>query len=115
MAAGKIFSFLQGRVKRLPDRIRLPFPLLLFIFWACLLSNVMAAEPLEVVIEGIEGDALKNTKAALTLPPGIVREGVVDRTLLELFLRQIPEKVRKALEPFGYYETQTSSNIEKTE
>jgi translocation and assembly module TamA len=75
----------------------------------------MAAEPLEVVIEGIEGDALKNARDSLTLPPGMVREGLVDRALLDLFLRQIPEKVRKSLEPFGYYEAQVSANVEKTE
>jgi translocation and assembly module TamA len=118
MPAGCIFSPVQGRVKKLPKRIRSRkkgFPLLLFIFGACLLSNAIAAEPFEVVIEGIEGDALKNARAALTLPPGMVREGVIDRALLDLFLRQIPEKVRKSLEPFGYYEAQASSVVEKTE
>ena len=75
----------------------------------------MAAEPVQVVIEGLEGEALKNVQAALTLPPGVVSEGVVDRALLEFFRRQIPEKVKKALEPFGYYEAQVSSTREKSE
>jgi len=75
----------------------------------------MAAEPLEVVIEGIQGDALKNVEAALALPPGMVREGVIDRALLDFFRRRIPEKIQKSLEPFGYYEAQASSNMEKTE
>ena len=75
----------------------------------------MAAEPVQVVIDGLEGEALKNAQAALALPPGLVREGVVDRALLDLFRRQIPEKVRKALEPFGYYEAQVSSTQEKNE
>ena len=97
------------------DRIRFPLLFFIFFFGACLLSEAVAAEPLEVVIEGIEGDALKNTRAALTLPPGMVREGGIDRALLNLFLRQIPEKVRKSLEPFGYYEAQASSYMEKTE
>jgi len=99
----------------LVDRIRFPLLFFIFFFGACLLSEAVAAEPLEVVIEGIEGDALKNTRAALTLPPGMVREGGIDRALLNLFLRQIPEKVRKSLEPFGYYEAQASSYMEKTE
>lgn len=118
MPSGCILSTVQDGVKELPKRIRsltLGFPLLLFILGACFLSNAVAAEPLEVVIEGIEGDALKNAWAALILPPGMVREGAVDRALLDLFLRQIPEKVRKSLEPFGYYEAQVSSNLEKTE
>jgi translocation and assembly module TamA len=75
----------------------------------------MAAEALEVVIEGIQGDALKNAQAALALPPGMIREGVIDRALLNLFRRGIPEKIQKSLEPFGYYEAQASSNMEKTE
>jgi translocation and assembly module TamA len=75
----------------------------------------MAAEPLEVVIEGIQGDALKNAQAALALPPGMIREGVIDQALLNLFRRRIPEKIQKSLEPFGYYEGQASSNMEKTE
>jgi len=102
-------------VKPLPDRIRYPLLFFIFFFGACLLSKAVAAEPLEVVIEGIEGDTLKNARAALTFPPGMVREGVIDRALLNLFLRQIPEKVRKSLEPFGYYEAQASSIVEKTE
>jgi translocation and assembly module TamA len=75
----------------------------------------MAAEPLEVVIEGIQGDALKNAQAALALPPGMIREGVIDQALLNLFRRRIPEKIQESLEPFGYYEAQASSNMEKTE
>ena len=75
----------------------------------------MAAEPLEVVVEGLEGDVLKNVQAALTLLPGMVSEGRVDQALLELFRRQIPERVKKALEPFGYYEAQVSSTREKSE
>ena len=75
----------------------------------------MAAEALKVVIEGIQGDALKNAQAALALPPGMVREGVIDRALLEVFRHQISEKVQKALEPFGYYEAQVSSTQEKGE
>jgi len=102
----------------LPKRFRSltqGFPLLLFIFGACFLSNALAAEPFEVVIEGIEGDALKNARAALTLPPGMIREGVIDQALLALFLREIPGKVGKSLEPFGYYEAQALSYMEKTE
>ena len=74
-----------------------------------------AAEPVQVVIEGLEGDALKNVQAALAIPPGVVSGGSVDRALLELFRRQIPEKVKKALEPFGYYEAQVSSGQERKE
>ena len=75
----------------------------------------MAKDPVQVIVEGLEGEELKNVRAALTLPPGVVREGTVDRQLLEIFQRQIPEKVQKALEPFGYYDAQVSTVMEKIE
>jgi translocation and assembly module TamA len=99
----------------LPDKFRSLFPLFSLFLGACLVSNAMAAEPLEVAIEGIQGDALKNAQAALALPPGLVREGVIDRALLEIFRHQIAGKVQKSLEPFGYYEAQVSSTQEKGE
>jgi len=108
----------EAGVKLLPDKIRFPkkwFFFLLLFLEASLLPNAMAAEPVQVVIEGLEGEALKNVQAALALPAGVVSEGVVDRALLELFRRQIPEKVQKAIEPFGYYEVQVSSTQGKSE
>ena len=75
----------------------------------------MAADPVQILVEGVEGEELKNVRAALTLPTGVVRDGTVDRQLLEIFQRQIPEKVKKALEPFGYYDVQVSSAMEKIE
>lgn len=87
-------------------------PPLFFILWVCIVSAALAAEPVQVVIEGLEGEVLKNAKAALTLPPGLVQDGTVDRQLLELFRGQVPEKIRYALEPFGYYNSQVSTTIE---
>ncbi|MBP1722395.1 MAG: autotransporter secretion outer membrane protein TamA [Deltaproteobacteria bacterium] len=101
--------------KPLTDRTRFALLFLIFIIAACLFSNAMAAEPLEVAVEGIEGDALKNVQAALAFPPGMVREGVIDQALLNLFRRRLPEKIQKSLEPFGFYEAQASSIVEKTE
>ena len=62
-----------------------------------------AGEPLSVVVTGLEGEALKNVQAALTLPPGLIQEGVLNRQLLDIFMRRAPEKVVSALEPLGYY------------
>ena len=75
----------------------------------------MAADPVQILVEGVEGEELKNVRAALTLPTGVVRDGTVDRQLLEVFQRQIPEEVKKALEPFGYYDAQVSTAMEKME
>lgn len=73
------------------------------VFCVFLVQPLHAAEPVEIVVTGIEGDALKNVQGALVLPAGLVREGKVDRLWLERFAKQAVEITRTALEPFGYY------------
>ena len=85
------------------------FCLLLWFFSALPLH---AAEPLKVDVTGIEGDALKNVQGALALPVGLVREGTVDRLWLERFAQQAGDKIRAALEPFGYYNAQVTVTVE---
>jgi len=75
----------------------------------------MAAEPVEVIVEGLEGEELKNVQAAVALPPGLVQEGRVDRLWLDRFERQVPERVRRALEPFGYYNAEVKTSLETPE
>ncbi|MEE9910184.1 MAG: autotransporter assembly complex protein TamA [Deltaproteobacteria bacterium] len=70
------------------------------------------AEPVEIVVEGIEGDAQKNVLAALALPYGLVKDGKADRLWLERFIRQADQKVQLALEPFGYYSAQVAITLE---
>ena len=60
-------------------------------------------ESVRVRVEGLSGRELDNVEATLAVPSGLVRDGVVDQFWLRRFLRQAPEKVREALEPFGYY------------
>ena len=67
----------------------------IFLFWFFGLAVALAKEPVQVIVEGIEGDPLANTKAALALPPDLVRNGHVDLLWLTRFERQIPEKPRK--------------------
>lgn len=79
----------------------------------CLSASPMcAASPVEIVIEGPEGEALKNVEAALTLPPGLVRDGKVDRLWLERFAGQAEQTARTALEPFGYYRAEVRVETE---
>jgi translocation and assembly module TamA len=73
---------------------------------------LMAAEPVEVIVEGLEGEELKNVQAAVALPPGLVQEGRADRLWLDRFERQVPERVRGALEPFGYYNAEVKTSLE---
>jgi translocation and assembly module TamA len=70
-----------------------------------------AAEPVEIVVTGIEGEALKNVQESLVLPVGLVREGTVDRLWLERFAKQAADKTRSALEPFGYYNALVSVTL----
>ncbi|KAF0215560.1 MAG: outer membrane [Geobacteraceae bacterium] len=72
----------------------------------------MAAEPVEVVVEGVEGEALTNVREALTLPYGLVREGEVNRLWLDHFARQAEAKVHGALEPFGFYNARVTTSVE---
>jgi len=72
-------------------------------------------EPLQVIVVGVKGDELKNVQLALTLPAGLVHEGKVDKLWLDRFRNQIPEKVRQALEPFGYYDVRTKVSVETVE
>ena len=78
-------------------------PLLCLVIWLSLAVPLYAAEPVEIVVTGIEGDVLKNVQESLVLPAGLVREGKVDRLWLERFAKQSDDKIKTALEPFGYY------------
>ena len=74
-----------------------------------------AAEPLEIDVSGIsQEEALANVRAALVLPPGLVENGQVELLWLERFEEQLPERVRQALEPYGYYEAEVSSQRQTT-
>ena len=82
------------------------------LIWLSCPFPVMAAEPVELVIEGVEGAALKNVREALALPAGLVREGKVDRLWLEHIELQAAAKVLTALEPFGFYDARVIASIE---
>jgi len=97
----------------LPGRWSCYAILFLCLFWGPGLSAVAhGAEPVEMVIEGVEGEALKNVASALALPYGLVKDGKVDRLWLERFVRQADQKVISALEPFGYYSARVAIHIE---
>jgi translocation and assembly module TamA len=77
-----------------------------------LAAPVMAAEPVEVAVEGVEGEPLANVRKALEIPAGLVRDGKVDRLWLDHFERQAGAKVHAALEPFGYYSAKVTTRTE---
>lgn len=75
-------------------------------------ERLYAAEPLEIVVEGIEGELLENVKTALTIPDGLVEDGKVNVLWLEYFKSHINQTVQNAMEPFGYYDSQITVDIE---
>lgn len=88
---------------------------LLSLVWLLALPGLaLAADPVEVVIKGVEDRVLENVQAVLSLPAGLVRQGEVDRPWLERFIRQVPQKIRPALEPFGYYAPTAQTLLEIT-
>jgi translocation and assembly module TamA len=72
-----------------------------------------AADTVDIVIIGVEDELKENVQAALPIPPGLIRDGVVNLPWLELFQTEIPQKVREALEPFGYYDAKANSILQK--
>lgn len=77
-------------------------------------APLRAEEPVEVVIEGVENEARENVEKALALPHGFVRDGKVDGKWLERFAGQAQERVRAALEPYGYYRARVTTTLEET-
>jgi translocation and assembly module TamA len=89
----------------------------LFLLLACLAlllgspASLRAADPVEFEVTGVEGAPQKNIKEALAIPPGLVRDGKVDRLWLTRFAGQAAQKARLALEPYGYYHAQVGVQI----
>lgn len=93
--------------------LNMPVLQLMTLLITCCASQAMAAESLELVVEGVEGELSANVQQALTLPRDIVREGRVDRLWLERLRRQAEEKARRAIEPFGYYKGKAKAIVEE--
>lgn len=76
-------------------------------------ASLYAAEPVKIIVTGVEGDVLKNVQESLALPTGLAsEEKVVDRIWLENFARQADDKTKTALKPFGYYNAQVTVAVE---
>lgn len=78
-------------------------------------TTAWSEEPMvKVDVSGLEGAVLENVNAALTLPPGISREGKVEERWLERFAGKIPGMVAEAMEPFGYYRSRAEVSIDRS-
>lgn len=89
------------------------FPIACCLF--CLAASfAFAGESVELKVLGVDGDVLKNVRAALAVPAGLVKDGKVDVLWLDHFQEQIPRKIQEALESFGYYNAVTTVSREMT-
>ena len=73
-----------------------------------------ASDPLRIEVRGIEGLPLDNVRTALEFPAGLIRTGMIDRLWLQRFAHQVPGRVRRALEPYGYYHAVVKTALEAT-
>jgi translocation and assembly module TamA len=82
--------------------------------WLCCIrpGPLAAAAPLRLDVQGVEGAVRANVETALTFPPGLVRDDQVDRRWLARFVRQAPQRVVRAMQPFGYYAPHVSTQLE---
>ncbi|MCX5813545.1 MAG: autotransporter assembly complex protein TamA [Proteobacteria bacterium] len=117
MITGGVFiSCFQGKKTSGRERILFLRLIFSFILYLCITTVLYAAgEQLQVAVEGLDGVERTNVEAALVIPSGLVKEGSVDRRWLERFKKEIPQKVHNSLEPFGYYKTEVSTTIDRTD
>jgi translocation and assembly module TamA len=75
-------------------------------FWP---SNAAA---LELNIEGVEGELHDILKTALILPASLREADNPGRRLIRAYQRRLPRLVRETLQPYGYFQPQSSSQLE---
>jgi translocation and assembly module TamA len=75
-------------------------------------SPVSAESSLELKILGVSGAALANVTEALQPPAGLFSAGKLNTLWLNRYLRQVPAKVSRALEPFGYYAAKAELQVD---
>lgn len=97
--------------------MRTSFRLALFWLMACVLVGVSVGhaangDSLVVRVKGLEGHLRANVEAALALPPGLVREGRIDRRWLRRFQTQVPKRVAEACAPYGYFSPEVTTVLE---
>ncbi|HPH41234.1 MAG TPA: autotransporter assembly complex family protein [Syntrophorhabdaceae bacterium] len=72
------------------------------------------SESLSIAIDGLSSELLKNTESVLKLPENIIKDGKIDMVWLRRFIRQVPQKVSGALQPLGFYKSETTTSLDKT-
>jgi translocation and assembly module TamA len=88
------------------------FFLTIFVLFACA-EAVWAESSSQIRIDGVDGDALVNVTEALRPPEGLFHDGGTNSLWLNRYIRLAPERVSRALEPFGYYSPTVNVQVDQ--
>ncbi len=89
--------------------------LLLPLIGMTFVGQVWAAAPLRYEFEGVDGELRESLRAALVTPPNLLRDGAVDQRWLRRFVDQVPGTLRKAMQPFGYYQPAIDTELREVD
>lgn len=84
--------------------------LLLSILISGFISNITWSEDVNILvdIQGVEGELLENIRANLALAQP---QKHLSSTRLKLLYKQAPQQIERALQPFGFYSPEITSNL----
>jgi translocation and assembly module TamA len=87
--------------------------LLLFLSVMLMLpATGLAAARVRVQLDGLEGDERKNALALMDIEQRASDEGLDDHVINRLH-RRAPDQIKKALQPFGYYQVKVEAELRK--
>ena len=70
--------------------------------WWIGLSYAGEVKSIKIIVDGLTGQEREAVQKVLEVPEDLIKDGVVDEEWLKRLERQGPQKIRQALEPFGY-------------
>ncbi|MBS0212766.1 MAG: outer membrane protein assembly factor [Proteobacteria bacterium] len=80
----------------------------------CLIPCALAVQVQSVRIEGIaQPELLHNAKLSLSLARAQKAKSDMSEERLAFLLRSAPEEIRSALEPFGYYDAEVATDVQR--
>lgn len=85
-----------------------PHILLTVLLVLCSGGHVVAAQ---FSLNGIEGEPAANVRAFLSIDDALVQQPLPTASRLRYLHRQAPDEIRKALQPFGYYNPELQLQI----
>lgn len=84
------------------------------VFVDAMQTNPVVADPVRVVIDGIEGEILQNVRSYLSIARAESAHNLLPGRIRSLHA-QAEDEIRGALEPFGYYRPKISGTLTRTE